>query len=50
MANIPKEPGVVPPVPANDAELASILSQYNMTYEDFVKRWPTLIQLHEAFR
>ncbi len=50
MANVPKEPGVVPPVPANNSELGSILSQYNMTYEEFVKRWPTLIQLHEAFK
>jgi len=50
MANVPKEPGVVPPVPANNSELVSILSQYNMTYEEFVERWPTLIQLHEAFK
>ena len=50
MANVSKEPGVVPPVPANNSELGLILSQYNMTYEEFVKRWPTLIQLHEAFK
>jgi len=50
MTNVPKEPRVVPPVPANNSELDSILSQYNMTYEEFVERWPTLIQLHEAFK
>ena len=50
MANIPKEPAVVPPVPPNSADLDQLLNQYQMTYDQFVKMWPQLTQLHEAFK
>lgn len=50
MANIPKEPGVVPPVPRNSADLDQLLNQYQMTYDQFVEMWPQLTQLHEAFK
>ena len=50
MANIPKEPGVVPPVPPKSSDLDQLLNQYQMTYDQFVEMWPQLTQLHEAFK
>ena len=50
MANIPKDPAVVPPVPPKSSDLDQLLNQYQMTYDQFVEMWPQLTQLHEAFK
>lgn len=50
MSNVPKDSLVPPPVPPKSAELDQLLNQYQLTYDEFVRRWPELTQLHEAFK
>lgn len=50
MSNVPENSLVPPPVPPKSAELDQLLNQYQLTYDEFVRRWPELTQLHEAFK